>query len=69
MNKSDQKQVDKALAGAAHFAATISQRHANDYLARALSIIARSALTTKTKHEISQIANKHGVMFNPEFIV
>jgi hypothetical protein len=69
MNKSEQNHVNKALAGAEYFAATISQSHANDYLARALSIIARSALTTKTKHEISQIANAHGVMFNPEFIV
>jgi hypothetical protein len=68
MNKSEQKQVTKALAGAEYFAATISPKGGADYLARALSIIARSALTTKTKHEISQIANQHGVMFNPEFI-
>ncbi len=68
MTKSEQKHVIKALAGAEYFSAAISQGFANDYLARALSIISRSTLKTKTKSEITNIARDHGVMFNPEFI-
>ncbi len=68
MNKSEQKHVSKALAGAEHFAAAISQTFANDYLARALSIIVRSTMSTKTKYEVQRIASDHGVIFHPEFI-
>ena len=69
MNKSEQKQVDKALAEAAHFAATISPQWGADYLARALSIIARSTMRAKTRQEIYGIAFNHAVSNNPEFIV
>jgi len=68
MNKSEQKHVTKALAGAEHFATAISQSYANGYLARALSIIVRSTMSTKTKYEVQKIASNHGVIFHPEFI-
>ncbi len=67
MTKSEQKHVIKALAGAKYFSDAISPDYADDYLARALSIISRSTLKTKTKSEITNIARDHGVMFNPEF--
>lgn len=69
MNKSEQKQVDRALAGAAHFAATISPQWGADYLARALSIIARATMRAKTRQEIYGIAFDHAVSNNPEFII
>ena len=68
MNKSDQKHVTKALAGAEHFSQAVSPQFANAYLARALSIIVRSTMSTKTKYEVQKIAGDNGVFFHPEFI-
>jgi len=68
MNKSEQKHVDIALAGAQYLAITVSQDHANDYLARALSIISRSTMRVKTRHELAALALQYNVLNNPEFI-
>ena len=68
MNKSEQKHVTKAIAGAEYFSASVSPQFAKDYLARALSIIIRSTMSAKTKREIIDIASYHSVNTNPEFI-
>lgn len=68
MNKSEQKHVDKALAGSAYFSASVSPQYAKDYLARALSVIIRSSLKASTKREILGIALEYHVIDNAEFI-
>lgn len=68
MNKSEQKHVTKAIAGAEYFSASVSPQFAKDYLARALSIIIRSSLKASTKREVLGIALEYHVIDSPEFI-
>lgn len=68
MNKSEQKHVDKAIAGAKYLSATVSPQYAKHYLARALSCIIRSSLKASTKREILGIALENHVIDSPEFI-
>ena len=61
MNKSEIKTVLKTV----QFGRLLGK----DYIARALSALHRSALTTRSKMEILAVALDEGVTDNPEFII
>lgn len=62
MTKSESKEVAKSVQ---YSEAGLGE----DYLARALSSLIRSARSSKSQNEIMAIAVAHGVTSNPEFIV
>ena len=68
MNKSEQREVTKAVAYSQQLA-ECSPIMGKDYLARALSIIIRSSLKASTKREILGIALEYHVIDSSEFIV
>ena len=60
MNKSEQREVSKIIAYAAHLGA--------DFAARSLSALIRASMRSKAKTEMLAIAQAHGWHKSPEFI-